>query len=155
MRARLKPILASLARKRGPLRFAVVAMARRKRRRGAAGVAAVIRDGEGRVLLLEHVFWPGRRWGLPGGWARPGEDPATAILRELREELGLDASIERPIRDGEMNDRKEFAFLCRAAADAPLRLSLEIASARWFALDALPPDLVAFHRNAIEAVNQV
>lgn len=151
MRERVKSVLAALARRRGPLRSAILAMARSERRRGTAGVAAVLFDGDGRVLLLEHVFWPERRWGLPGGWARRGEDPAEAIRREVREELGLEVSIERPVLDEETSGRHGFAFLCGAAPDAPLRLSLEIASARWFPLDELPPDLVSFHRKAIDA----
>ena len=51
------------------------------------GVAAVIRDEHGRYLLVRKhntsVFMQ------PGGKREPGEDDATALARELHEELGL------------------------------------------------------------------
>lgn len=51
----------------------------------------LVRDGEGRVLLLKHRMWPkGREWGIPGGHADAGEVLEDAARRELREETGLD-----------------------------------------------------------------
>jgi len=47
--------------------------------------AVLIRDG--RVLILEGSAHPGT-WDLPGGRINQGEDPATALRRELEEELG-------------------------------------------------------------------
>ena len=47
--------------------------------------ALVVRDGK--VLLVRHSYVRG--WLLPGGGVGRGEPPAEAILRELREEIGL------------------------------------------------------------------
>lgn len=52
------------------------------------GVCAVITDEEGRVLLVRHTY-RSQPWGLPGGLARHGEQPAEALAREVREELGV------------------------------------------------------------------
>jgi len=49
-------------------------------------VACLIRDGEGRVLLVRHVEG---RWMLPGGVVDPGERPADAARRECWEEAGV------------------------------------------------------------------
>jgi len=53
----------------------------------------VVFDGEGRVLIVEHAFRTDFPWGLPGGWVQPGEDPAAAVARELREELKLGVDV--------------------------------------------------------------
>lgn len=49
-------------------------------------VAAVIHDDEGRVLLLMTIHGV---WSLPAGAIDPGEDPRTALTREVLEETGL------------------------------------------------------------------
>jgi len=38
-------------------------------------------------------------WGLPKGHIEPGESPRSAAVREVREETGLMAEIERPLGD--------------------------------------------------------
>ena len=57
------------------------------------GVAAVVRDAEGRVLFMRRA--DDGRWGLPAGAVDPGESPAEAVVREVREETGLTV---RPLR---------------------------------------------------------
>jgi ADP-ribose pyrophosphatase YjhB (NUDIX family) len=56
------------------------------RKRVSADV--LLRDEEGRVLLVKPTYKPG--WDLPGGMAEANESPDDAARRELKEELGLD-----------------------------------------------------------------
>src|SRR4051794_41874846 len=56
-------------------------------------VAALVRDGEGRILLQRRS--DNGRWNLPAGAVDPGESPADAVVREVREETGLAV---RPVR---------------------------------------------------------
>ncbi len=55
-------------------------------------VAAALVDRDGRVLLQQRP--PGRQmaglWEFPGGKIEPGERPEAALIRELREELGIE-----------------------------------------------------------------
>ncbi len=54
-------------------------------------VAAVIHDEQGNVLLVKTVAGP---WSLPAGAIDPGETPREAVVRETREETGLEV---RPV----------------------------------------------------------
>jgi len=56
-------------------------------------VAAALVDREGRILLQQRA--PHRSmaglWEFPGGKVEDGETPEAALIRELKEELGIDA----------------------------------------------------------------
>ncbi|MEV6759080.1 NUDIX hydrolase [Streptomyces sp. NPDC051105] len=60
-----------------------------------AGAAALFRDTEGRVLLVEPNYREG--WALPGGTVESddGETPRQGARRETLEEIGLDRELGR------------------------------------------------------------
>jgi 8-oxo-dGTP pyrophosphatase MutT (NUDIX family) len=53
----------------------------------AFGVNAIVDDEQGRVILVRQTYMQGLH--LPGGGVSAGEPPAQAIMRELKEEIGL------------------------------------------------------------------
>jgi ADP-ribose pyrophosphatase YjhB (NUDIX family) len=54
-------------------------------------VGAVVHDAAGRLLLIRRGHEPHRGlWSLPGGRIEAGESPEEAVVREVREETGLD-----------------------------------------------------------------
>jgi 8-oxo-dGTP diphosphatase len=57
------------------------------------GVAAVIKNDRGQVLV--HRRADNGQWSLPAGAIDPGETPAQAVEREVREETGLAARATR------------------------------------------------------------
>jgi len=71
-------------------------------------VAAVIERG-GRVLIAQRKSTARHalKWEFPGGKVEPGETPEQAVVRELEEELAIQARIEREIL------RYEFAYAGR------------------------------------------
>ncbi|KOG43048.1 NUDIX domain-containing protein [Streptomyces resistomycificus] len=60
-----------------------------------AGAAALFRDAEGRILLVEPNYREG--WALPGGTIESdeGETPRQGARRETFEEIGLDRELGR------------------------------------------------------------
>jgi 8-oxo-dGTP diphosphatase len=62
-------------------------------------VAAALFDAEGRVLIAERpagkhmAGW----WEFPGGKVASGESDAQALVRELHEELGVEAHLEHEV----------------------------------------------------------
>jgi NAD+ diphosphatase len=64
----------------------------------AAAVAGVIRDEQGRVVVLVRGKEPGKgRWDLPGGFVDPDETAEDALRREAREEIGMQVTSLRYI----------------------------------------------------------
>lgn len=114
------------------------------------GVAGVVRDDRGRVLLLRHRFWPEGSWGLPGGYAHGAERLEDALARELREETGCRIEGQRLLRvNSGYRMRVEVVYTARLVEGA-LRLDgREVLAAELFPPDALPPGLLRGHRELI------
>lgn len=55
-------------------------------------VSGLIRDEEGRVLMIRH---PLRGWEYPGGQVENGEDLIAALKREVEEETGIRIRADR------------------------------------------------------------
>lgn len=58
------------------------------------GAAGVFLNAEGNVLVQRHVYRHSYPWGLPSGFLKAGETPEQGALRELAEEVGMNAAVE-------------------------------------------------------------
>lgn len=62
-----------------------------------ACVGAIIRDGDGRLVVIRRGRPPGMGlWSVPGGRVEPGESLIAAVRREVREETGLEVEVGEP-----------------------------------------------------------
>lgn len=124
-----------------------------------ASASAVIFDSKGKVLL--HRRSDNRRWGIPGGGIEIGESVEQAVVREVREETGLEVTPLRLIGvysdpelqvlaypDGTRVQYVNLCFECKALAGelTPGDESLEFCYADP---RDLPADLLEMHRPRI------
>ncbi len=111
------------------------------------GVNGVVVDGDGRILLLRHSYRNDYPWGLPSGWVKRGEQPGEAILRELREEVGLEARAVSvlDVRIDRNLPRVDLTLLCRPCAPVAARLrprDVEIQVAGFYRPGQFPGPLI-------------
>ncbi len=116
------------------------------------GVAVIIRDSRGRILLEKRSDC--KLWGLPGGRIEPGESITDAAVREAREETGFTVQITRLLgvysEPGErivtFPDNGDVVHLVDillegAIVSGQLSCSHESEELRFFDPDGLPTDL--------------
>lgn len=119
-------------------------------------VAAVVRDGQGRILLQRRS--DNGLWGLPGGSVEIGESVTQAIIREVREETGLSVRVDRLIGvysdpgfqvvrypDGNVVHYVSSLFSCTILGGC-LETCDETLALQFFDPAGLPQDLVPMHR---------
>ncbi|MFH0870847.1 MAG: NUDIX hydrolase [archaeon] len=125
---------------------------------------------DGKILILRRLttkrFFPGS-WEIPGGKIDDGESPEEAVLREVKEETGLDAMIDKVFHTWsdiiERNNRKEHMivinFILRLVKAQPVVLSeKEHSEFRWIerddAIDKVTSQMSKTIKLAFEEITQ-
>lgn len=104
--------------------------------------AAIFRDG--RILLVQERDG---LWSLPGGWVDVDLSVGESAVKEVREEAGLDAVVERVIavQNREKHNQPRYAhkickvFVLCSAIGGHFTPNSETIASNYFPLDALPP----------------
>lgn len=110
----------------------------------APAICALAVDTEGRVLLGRRAREPAvGKWDLLGGFMDEGEQPLETLVRELREETGLE--VEPGAFVGVVSDRygdsgNATVNLCWTAriVGGEARAADDVAELRWFRPENLP-----------------
>jgi 8-oxo-dGTP diphosphatase len=76
--------------------------------------AAVILLQDDKVALIERLRAGLHYFTFPGGHVEPGETPEQAAVREAKEELGLDVSIQRLLAEIWWNHKPQYYYLAEA-----------------------------------------
>jgi NADH pyrophosphatase NudC (nudix superfamily) len=90
-------------------------------------VVAAIIEHEGHVLLARGKGWPEKMFALVAGFLEAGESPEEGVLREVKEELGLDAELVELVGVYPFELRNELivAFYLRTRGEVRLGDELE------------------------------
>lgn len=126
-----------------------------------AAASAFILRKDGRFLLvqrsLSEKFMP-ESWEMPGGGCEYGETPEQALVRETKEEAGLDIKVQSPLTVGSyfMDDvqRIDIVFLCAMIDESQeVKLSHEHIGLAWVSFEqAKKLGFSDYMRNLIETV---
>ncbi|MFL6746191.1 MAG: NUDIX domain-containing protein [Sphingomicrobium sp.] len=114
------------------------------RRPRTFGAHALALTPERKVILVKLRYASG--WRLPGGGRAEQEPPRDAVLRELREEIGMTSHGEVTLA-AELEERADFKrdlaalLIVRDVRYRPRRWSWEVEAVTEAPLDSLPPDL--------------
>lgn len=108
------------------------------------GAFAIIFDEQQRVLLCHRCDID--RWNLPGGGIMHGETPWQGVMREVKEEVGLDVVIDRlsGVYTDTSRDDIVFSFLC-SIVGGNITLSDEADDIAYFSVEQLPAHTHVHH----------
>ncbi len=119
---------------------------------------AIIPCSEDAILLIKRNTVPFKGfWALPGGRTEPGETIEQTIIREVKEETGLDVIVVRKIgeyHEQGMQDNVEYdyypaCFLVKVVSGEIIPQRSEIQEIRAFKTGEIPENLAFVHNNMI------
>jgi 8-oxo-dGTP pyrophosphatase MutT (NUDIX family) len=124
---------------------------------GAGGV--VLRENQLLVVSERYKILPGRRLKLPGGALHAGEHIGDAVVREVKEETGIDSRFEAVVClrhwHGYRHGKSDIYFVCRLT---PLSFDIahdpgEIAECLWMPVTEFlsDPDVHPFNKRIVRA----
>ena len=121
-------------------------MGRLPQRQRVAAYAVVLRGDEILLSRISPRIVQRETWTLPGGGLDHGEDPRTAVVREVHEETGLDVEVSEQARVYSLHNPRAH-FLERPADYHALRIVYE----GWVPVDAPAPHVVEVDGSTVDA----
>ena len=101
-------------------------------------VAAVI-EHEGQVLLARNKLWPEKFFGLVTGFLEKDETPEAGVLREVKEEVGLDAKLEGFVGHYGFHQMNQLIIAFHVSASGPITLNDELAEYKRLPAEKVRP----------------
>jgi len=89
-------------------------------------VAAIIEYGDKEVLLAHNVAWPAQWYALITGFLEYGEHPAEAVLREVKEETNLDATMGSFVGHYTFKRMNQIIMVYHVKASGEIKLNEEL-----------------------------
>jgi NADH pyrophosphatase NudC (nudix superfamily) len=101
-------------------------------------VAAFIEHTDG-IVLVRNTGWPEKMFGLVTGFLERGEHPDQGVLREVREELGLDASLVEFLGNISFFEANQLLIAYHVKAGGEIHKNSEIAEVKFVPVEKLKP----------------
>ncbi|PKL39948.1 MAG: ADP-ribose pyrophosphatase [Spirochaetae bacterium HGW-Spirochaetae-1] len=101
-------------------------------------VAALI-EHEGSILLARNASWPEKIFSVITGFLESGEEPGEAVLRELKEELGLTGIVAGLIGLYNYAAMNQLIIAYHVKAEGEINLNGEIAETKHIPVEKLRP----------------
>ena len=102
-------------------------------------VAAILELNAEVVVLVRNQGWPEGLFGLVSGFLESGETAEEAILREVKEELGLDAKIAQFLGVYPFFELNQTILVYHLIAQGKVQVSDELAEIRMVPYSKLQP----------------
>jgi len=102
-------------------------------------VVAAIVEIDKTVILARNKLWPEKMFGLITGFLEQGETPETAVLREVKEELGLTGTEPSFIGIYSFFEKNQLILAFHVQAQGTVSLGDEIAEVRYVSPERLKP----------------
>ncbi|MBI5031165.1 MAG: NUDIX domain-containing protein [Chloroflexi bacterium] len=102
-------------------------------------VVAAIVEYNGAVVLVRNQAWTQKFLGLVTGFLEKGESPDAAILREVKEELGLDGTITSFIGNYSFFQMNQLIIVYHIQATGTIALNDELAEYKLIPPEKLRP----------------
>ena len=96
-------------------------------------------EHEGEIILARNRAWPEGFFALVTGYLEPLEDPQAGVVREVREELGLEVRASHLIGNYSFERKNEVMLCYHAVAEGRVRLGVELAEYRRYKPAELKP----------------
>src|SRR3989338_7280237 len=118
-------------------------------------------EREGKILLVKEAATSDKgKWNMPAGWLDVGENPLHAVVREVKEETGLDFEPEHLVgvyslvrKDHEKSPgvmpHAVSLFFCGHISGTLMQPNDEIAELRWFS----PEEIQSMDQSALRSLN--
>ena len=102
-------------------------------------VVAALVERNGHVILARNKTWSKKMFGLITGFLEAGETPEEGVLREVKEELGLDGAIVEFIGNYAFCDMNQLIMAFHVLVEGKIILGDELAEFREIAPEKLRP----------------
>lgn len=107
-------------------------------------IRGLVLSPDQKILLVKEAA--DGKWSLPGGWADVGYSPKETVIKEIKEETGLDAKVKRllAVFDKRLHPHPpqplyvyKLVFWCEVATEE-IKKGFDVLDVQYFSMDALP-----------------